>query len=135
MNIRKQPEGFCLMQYQDQTTGIIEWIWNSRDEITPFVIPSRDGEHEMQHIRWVEDTYCPNWIPRPGDRVFVDATIEACRESRKQYVERYWNDDMASRWKTKEQAIEDLAQIDVKEYGGHSPRLVIVPESGWITSE
>lgn len=129
-----QPEGFKLMQYQGEKNGEIEWVWNSRDRITPFVIMSQDRTQKMQHVRWEEDAYAPGWVPRVGDRVFVDLTIERARELRRTYVERAWDvevygEKMSARWATKEAAIEELAQADFSEYGGHGPDLVVVDEA------
>lgn len=61
----KHSEAFHLMQYQNERTGEIEWVWNSRDGVTPFIIHSRDGKDSMQHIAWKQDIYAPDHNPRP----------------------------------------------------------------------
>lgn len=37
-------EAFCLMLYRGVESGEEEWLWNSRDGVTPFIIWSaKDG--------------------------------------------------------------------------------------------
>lgn len=55
------PEAFCVMQYFDDD-GNVEFIWNSRDGVTPFVIISRQGLEAM-HRRLVRGPVRP--APRP----------------------------------------------------------------------
>ena len=127
----QQPEGFKLMQYRDDATGEVEWIWNSRNAVTPFVVRSRDGLRNMTHVRWNEDAYAPGWVPNVGDRIFVNLTIERAREHRRKYVERNWErvvygEKMSDRWPTKEAAIEDLARADMESFGLGTPDVVVV---------
>ncbi|SMC32682.1 hypothetical protein SAMN06297251_10169 [Fulvimarina manganoxydans] len=76
-------EAFCLMKYREPVEGgRVEWIWNSRDGITPFCVldpeqagrSPREGEKPIlwQHIDWKEDVCVPNWIPAVGSRVFAN---------------------------------------------------------------
>jgi hypothetical protein len=126
-------EAFLLMRYQSPS-GELEWIWNSRNGITPFIVHSRDGE-EMQHVRWCEDPYMPLHVPNLLDRVFVDLTLEHARIYRRQHVERDWSVNVGSetepirlcdRWPTKDSAVEDLAAGDVEAFGGRPPNLLVV---------
>lgn len=64
-------DAFKMYKYQDQETGLVEWIWNSRDGIVPFIIRSKDG-NELKHVDMWEDVYLPNWVPPVGARIFVD---------------------------------------------------------------
>jgi hypothetical protein len=88
-------EAFCLMEYQDQVTGEIEVLWNSRNGVTPFIITSRAG-NEAQHVHWHKDKPDPNYLPPKGMRIFVDArpTHSHIRRSARDYVEKYWNLDI-----------------------------------------
>lgn len=85
-------EAFCLMQYRDRVTGEVETLWNSRDGVTPFVIVSRGG-NEAEHINWKQDVCRPNWRPKNGDRIFVDASSEpdVMRKKALSYVEKHWD--------------------------------------------
>lgn len=77
---RRFGEAFMLMKYQQKSSGHIEWLWNSRDGISPFTIPppaaAPEGEgldHYMSHADWGEDVIVPNFVPPVGMRVFIDA--------------------------------------------------------------
>jgi hypothetical protein len=56
-------EAFCLMTYETKDGSVTERIWNSRDGVTPFVVYTRDGKTEMQHVRWQEDRYRDGTMP------------------------------------------------------------------------
>lgn len=91
----KHGEAFCLMQYQDEVTGELETLWNSRDGVTPFVIPSREG-NSAQHVNWHLDQRVPDFVPPLGMRVFVDASPNHAhiRKSARDYVDKYWDLDV-----------------------------------------
>lgn len=72
----RQVEAFCLMRYASADGEIVEWIWNSRDGVTPFTVRSRDGSAELTHIDWQHDIRNPYYRPRPGERVFVNANAD-----------------------------------------------------------
>lgn len=77
---RKYVEAFCLMKYRNEYDGYVEWIWNSRDGISPFVVSDIRTElrgsppHHltMLHDDWHEDVPIPNYIPPIGSRIFMD---------------------------------------------------------------
>jgi hypothetical protein len=91
----RHPEAYCLMQYQDQVTGEIEVIWNSRDGVTPFVVESPKG-NEAHHIDWRADKRRVDFVPPPGMRMFVDASPNHRHISRsaREYVDKYWDLDI-----------------------------------------
>lgn len=68
-------EAFMLMKYRHQKTGQVEWVWNSRDGVSPFLITA-PGETAlngyMNHEDWGEDVLVPNFVPPIGMRVFID---------------------------------------------------------------
>lgn len=105
----RHHEAFCLMQYQDEVTGEIEILWNSRDGVTPFIIGSRAG-NSAQHVNWKKDECRPDFVPTPGMRIFVDASPKHAhiQESAKGYVDKFWCSDMSASLElaTKEQAVE-----------------------------
>lgn len=120
----KHAEAFCLMLYRDRA-GNEEWIWNSRDGVTPFIISSKQGL-VAAHVEWHRDRYAPDHKPQLGDRVFVDLTIERARENRRKYVEKWWDDDMSKRYASKDEAVEQLAHADMAHGGGGQPDLMEV---------
>jgi hypothetical protein len=125
-------EAFRLMKYRD-AGGNIERIWNSRDGITPFIVPNRNGQ-EQQHVDWQNDPYAPYHVPMVGDRIFVNLTIERARENRRKYVDLWWNvpardgAKMSACWPNKEAAIEKLAQADLASFAPSTPDLVAVTQ-------
>lgn len=88
-------EAFALMKYVNRATGRVEWLWNSRDGVTPFGIddplapaealaahaerrgaddfhPEKDIDPSiMTHADWHEDVFLPNFIPTEGNRIFM----------------------------------------------------------------
>lgn len=102
-------EAYRLMKYVDKA-GNIEWIWNSRDGVTPFIVRSRQGL-ESQHTDWAQDPFAPDHVPNVGDRIFVDMTDERLREHLARRVELFWDHPeypASKRWPTKEAMLEEL---------------------------
>lgn len=88
-------EAFAYMKYVNDASGRVEWLWNSRDGVTPFGIddplcppadrdafrahlaaPGPDAEPRrdpavMSHADWHEDVFLPNFIPTEGTRIFM----------------------------------------------------------------
>ena len=85
-------EAFCLMRYQTEDSKSIEYIWNSRDGVTPFCVMAKDGVSMMQHTNWKGDELRPHHKPQPGDRIFVDLTLEKMKEHRLKQGVKYIND-------------------------------------------
>lgn len=87
----RHVEGFKLMKYVSQDDGFVEWIWNSRDGVTPFGIgDARDGaEAMMHHADWGEDAMVPNFIPPVGSRVFMDHDEVSAAEAFERYKARF----------------------------------------------
>lgn len=122
------PEAFCLMQYQDKTTGEVELVWNSRDGVTPFVIFSRAG-NESQHVNWRGDIRRPDHVPEIGDRIFVDLTLERCREFHREMVKARWEGGkypMKDRFASKEEAVENLSESMFDN--GKQPDIIVITE-------
>lgn len=111
MSAYRHKEAYCLMKYASQDGAIIEWIWNSRDGVTPFIVRSIDGTKELQHVDWQLDRCMPSYKPLSGERIFVDATEALLRPRVEAYVAKHWNNPMAAmqeRYKHQQQAIEAL---------------------------
>jgi hypothetical protein len=127
-----QVEAFCLMKYASDDGSEVEWVWNSRDGVTPFVIRSRSGK-EMTHVDWLLDTRLPaEFIPPKGMRIFVDLTPERAREFAARNVEAMLGDSpgyqpaagrhIRDQNISKEAAIKDLAKSYLERSG--SPDLI-----------
>jgi hypothetical protein len=84
----KHPEAFCLMQYRDEQTGVVEFLWNSRDGVTPFMVSTRDGRRPMLHVNWPEDYCLPSYVPQVGQRIFIDRTPESAAMNWRASLER-----------------------------------------------
>lgn len=125
-------DGFLLMTYACKA-GHREVIWNSRDGITPFMVDCRTCADVAYHVEWRMDARTERHVPKIGDRVFINLTMEAARAYRTEYVDRYWDDDMAEVFGTKEAAVERLAQGDVDSFKPFTPDLIeVTPE--WLAA-
>ncbi len=119
-------EAWCLMEYQSHDGREIEWIWNSRDGVTPFFVTSRRGT-EMTHVNWMYDRRIPDFVPQPGSRIFVDLTPEAARAYAVRQVRRYWDEDTSpikEMFVSQEEAIERLTASSLAQPG--TPDTIVV---------
>ena len=117
-------EAFCLMKYRSDDGTEEEVIWNSRDGVTPFVVPSKSGK-PMTHVDWKLDEYRPNFKPQPGDRYFVDATREIVTPELNKYVERIFTEHGGGYWNTRQEAFDALLPDWL--HNGEAPWMVMVP--------
>ena len=106
-------EAFAVMCYRADD-GEQEFLWNSRDGVTPFVITLRSGK-EATHVEWQNDVYCPDHMAHMsvGDRYFADLDPESALIMATQRVEEWWDHPeypMSARWTDKEHAAQDLAK-------------------------
>ena len=85
-------EAFCLMTYRCKDCSFEERIWNSRDGVTPFGLacPSCKG-HNHVHADWQHDQCNPFFglFMKPGQRYFVNMTMERAREYAAKRVDHY----------------------------------------------
>lgn len=122
-------EAFNLMKYATKDGSEVEWIWNSRDGVTPFVVHSRSGA-EMSHVQWQFDVRIPNYQPLSGERVFVDVTPGYAELMARQRVDAWWehpNYPMSMTFESKEAAVEALA----KDYLGDGDRPTVIEAAEW----
>lgn len=116
------------MKYRCSECGAVEWIWNSRDGVTPFGVEMKCG-HDGHHVDWQRDQYMPGYIPDVGERVFVTLTLDKAREYRRADVEAHWDTGdypLREVFESKEAAVEKLAQGDVASFAPDTPDLVVV---------
>jgi hypothetical protein len=123
-------EAFCLMKYSTSDGSEVEWIWNSRDGVTPFTIRSRSGA-EMVHTQWQFDVRIKNYQPLSGERIFVDMTDGLAELMARTNVAAWWDHPdypMCDTYPDQETAIAALAQ----EYLGDGDRPAVVDAAEWV---
>lgn len=108
-------EAYMLMIYECRVCGGREFIWNSRDGVTPFGISCRNAacnEQEMGspmlHIAWQADKRLPAFTPWRGMRIFRDGTLEEARAIMRRRIESCRGTEYAC---SPEQAEELLARV------------------------
>lgn len=74
VNNYKHREAFCLMLYFCEDCHTYEYIWNSRDGVTPFIITCQKCNKYAKHEMWNDDLYLPNLYPM-GLRWFSNITL------------------------------------------------------------
>lgn len=127
---RQYPEAFALIIY-DGPEGQSETVWNSRDGIAPWEIPTRDGNATMN----ARDEFAgidPDYVPRPGERVIVNADAEKMRDEEIGRVTREWNYYAPSYREMHgiDNLDDAIDHIRKKNYLG-APCLITLDESGW----
>ena len=119
-------EAFCLMTYAADDGSETETLWNSREGVTPFGISSVSGK-SMHHVAWQEDKYCPDFVPPPGMRIFVDATLELVTPELNKYVETIFSEYEGGCWKTRQEAFDALLPGWLSN--GEAPWVITVPHA------
>lgn len=113
-------EAFCLMRYESDDHKTIEYIWNSRDGVTPFCVMAKDNKTMMSHTNWQCDECRPDHQPKTGDRIFIDMT-ECKAEIYREQQWHCWLDDpslrkeLLEKYKTKEAFIHRRSPIQKGE--------------------
>lgn len=129
----RHGEAFCLMTYLAKQTGEREVLWNSRDGVTPFIIPSRSGVL-MQHINFRDDRYAPLHVPKVGDRVFADLTELRARQLAAEFVDNAPPELRATlghEYGSRSHAVESVAHRMLEHGGGGAPDILVV-NAGWL---
>lgn len=133
----RHGEAFMVMKYEGivitpglgahHVGGPVEWLWNSRDGVTPFYIQARDQVAEMAHADWHMDRYEPNYVPPVGSRIFVDMTRKRARALAVRRVEKFWDHPrlpLRSVFTSKPAAVEQFTEEAWQ--GGYSPDIIEV---------
>lgn len=131
----ESADAFMLMLYASKDNSVTEYLWNSRDGVTPFGVNSRDGKVELFHTAWSFDIYCPKYRPPVGMRIFVNMTEERAREHARVNVEKWWHKDgFQARFPDKELAIDHFASDYFGSFGtGTTPDIIEVDEA-WLAA-
>lgn len=127
------PEAFRLMEYVSEDDTEREVLWNSRDGVTPFIISSPTSGVELIHKNWKADRYAPNHVPKVGDRIFVDLTLQRARVFAARQVEQMLADPdpqrrqrLEERYASREEAVEHKTNEMLAYGGGGAPDVLIV---------
>lgn len=128
----EHKEAFCLMLYRD-IAGNEEWIWNSRDGVTPFGVRSRAGL-DATHVDFHRDKRDPRHVPAVGDRIFVTMTTQRAKELATRWFESFsshkdqnFREGFLQRYTNRDIAIANRA-LEILEEFFPSPDLVEVTE-------
>ena len=101
-------EAFCIMKYKCEACGHIEYLWNSRDGVTPFIIGCKKCKGRSQHDEWARDVSIPNLNPM-GIRWFIDLTKEKYLEHIRSV---YTKENEPYHGKTAKEVIEILSSFE-----------------------
>lgn len=88
---RRFAEAYMLMKYVSDDSSEIEWLWNSRDGVSPFGVSSRVSKDIISHADWGEDAFVPNFVPPVGMRIFVTMTMEKALVIARKRVTEGWD--------------------------------------------
>ncbi|MBB5443255.1 MULTISPECIES: hypothetical protein [unclassified Paraburkholderia] len=81
---RLHADGYALMWYAC-ACGHRERIWNSRDDVVPYMVPCPScGRTSLAHVEFERDEVSKRYQPHEGQRVFVDMA----RDQAEQIIER-----------------------------------------------
>ena len=88
----KHPEAFRIMPYKCPKCGFVEYIWNSRDGVTPFSIKCiKKGcdslaDHVFPHVMNKDEKFT-RLAPRNIDRYFVTMSWRQARSIAKDRIQ------------------------------------------------
>lgn len=119
-------EAFMHMQYRTDDGRVTEWVWNSRDGVTPFVISI--GDRQATHISWAQDRRDVEYVPSVGERIFVTLCTKRMEELAWKKVNMFWDHPeypMSGRFADKQEAF-DLLMKDLTE--PHIPAEIIASQ-------
>jgi hypothetical protein len=116
-------EAFALMIYRCESCGTRERLYNSRDGVTPFIINCRDCKGNMMHIDWQGDECLPGYVPKRGQRVFIDTPKEVFEMFTRAKINFFWLHSeypLHKRYNSKKEAFDEF----VKEYKKEEPYII-----------
>ena len=116
------PDAFLLMPYTCDLCRAVEWVWNSRDGVTPYIIDCCKCGGRARHRAMRQDRYEPGYRPQRGERFFVDATPEDYRQRAEQAFERA----KGTPYEIPEAQKEPWIQAAIRDWQAGEPKLVVV---------
>lgn len=125
-------EAFCVMKYRCEECGIEEYLWNSRDGVTPFIISCHacmlnEKEGSMAHVDWNLDKRIVDYRPPKGSRIFIDLTKDMARKYKALQIVHWWDMakfPMSERYGSPKEAFDALME-EWKPDG--TPDVIVVP--------
>lgn len=100
-------DSYKRMKYLSDDGTEEEWLWNSREGVTPFIITLRSGK-SARHVEWNKDEYLPDYVPPKGSRIFIDMTEARARQLVEQTIHRYEMDGTFEQYGRSPTLEEDL---------------------------
>ena len=79
-------DAFKIMEYRCDKCNASEFIWNSRNNVSPFTVRCRICDGSASHVNWSRDQFRPDFKPSKGMRYFADFTIERAHEVAEQFI-------------------------------------------------
>lgn len=64
-------DAYKLITYQSDDGTESEDIWNSRDGIVPFMVPSRTSGKHLVRFDWMNERRYRQYTPKPGSRIIA----------------------------------------------------------------
>ncbi|WP_157874832.1 hypothetical protein [Paraburkholderia atlantica] len=121
---RLHADGYALMWYAC-SCGHRERIWNSRDGVTPYVVPCPScGASSLTHVDWHDDQTRPTYTPHDGQRVFVDMTRAQASQIVARAFQRLGLDQAHPRF---EPSVDEL----LGHTSGGSPLVAVAGDVAW----
>lgn len=122
-------EAYALMLYRSESTGREEWLWNSRDGVTPFIISDAEDGSKMRHADFWRDVCAPFYVPPIGSRIFVDLTETRARAIAVRWYDHVKDDDSFKshpyyEGKSREWCVDDYVKQIFKNEG--EPDILVV---------
>lgn len=65
-------EAHCILWYNCEDCDHEFKTWNSRDGVTPFTCLCPECWGDAIHKDWGKDEFCPDYMPEPGDLIWID---------------------------------------------------------------
>ena len=129
----KHAEAFKIMCYKCENCHRSEFIWNSRDGVTPFCVGCRECNGMANHVTWPRDIFAPDHKPRPGDRYFRDGLPEeAASIMRRRIIGSIWRQQVNNVWNPiSEKEAQELVDKAVASTRGESQDQFSEFRKGW----
>lgn len=119
-------EAYFLIKYKCKTCSSAEYIWNSRDGVTPFIVPCKTCSKEAYHGSWDQDQRIIQYDPPQRSRIFIDTPKEIHDFLLRVRINRQWEDGsypMMVHFPSKSSAFKELE----KDYNPNQPYLLTMP--------
>lgn len=127
----QHKEAFCKMKYVCEACGAVEYLWNSRDGVTPFMIScdQQGCDGHMQHKNFSQDRvmFSPD---NEINRIFVDMTVEEAKRLAEEGFEKRGRRMMEDWPHLKKLGKEKMIESAFEDFyrDGEAPNIIYVDE-------